>query len=263
MPYFSYNSKKIYYEDQGEGKTLLLLPSNTASSAVHLKDIQYFSKKYRVICPDYLGYGKSEGLEEMSTDFWWINAEMATMLLRHIGESQYYVIGTSGGAIIALNVAILEPNKVLGVVADSFVGEYLNLEEAHRIVASMQEKTKEQRSFWRCAHGENWEKVVDKDFKMLIAAAKLQQSLNKERLNEIKCPVLFTASMGDELIPSIDEKITNTTTAISNWRIVFYPKCKHPFMWSKPDDFRQEVEEFIEELDNTTEKQRNISCLVP
>lgn len=250
MPYFKYNDLNIYYEDEGKGKVLVLLPGNTASSAVHRRDIEYFSKKFRVICPDYIGYGKSDRVKVLPTDFWWANAVMIVELLEHLKEESYLLVGTSGGGAIALNIAIQEPDKVAGVVVDSFAGEVLDMEEIHHIVISRKTKTKEQCIFWRYAHGEDWEKVVDQDSGMLVVAAKLQENLNKKRLSEVKSPVLFTASLRDELISSIEEKITNAVIQMPNWKVVLYSSGNHPFMWSKSAEFREEVEGFINGLNN-------------
>ncbi|SNS13537.1 Pimeloyl-ACP methyl ester carboxylesterase [Anaerovirgula multivorans] len=250
MPYFEYNDLNIYYEDEGKGRALILLPGNTASSAVHRRDIEYFSKKFRVICPDYIGYGKSDRVRVLPSDFWWVNAVMVIELLKHLKEERYLLVGTSGGGVIGLNIAIQEPDRVLGIVVDSFAGEILDMDEIHHIVMSRKTKTKEQCTFWCYAHGEDWEKVVNQDSNMLIAAAELQKNLNKGRLSEVKSPVLFTASLGDELIPSVEEKITSMVTKIPNWKIVLYSSGNHPLIWSRTAEFREEVEEFIKGLDN-------------
>ena len=97
MPYFTFEDKRIFYIDEGEGNAVLLLPGNTASSAVHSSEIEYFSKNNRVICPDYIGYGKSDRVQALEEDFWIYNAEMCVELMKHLGLSRYAVMGTSGG----------------------------------------------------------------------------------------------------------------------------------------------------------------------
>lgn len=250
MPYFKYEDINIHYEDEGKGRVLILLPGNTATSSVHKRDIEYFSKQFRVICPDYIGCGKSDRVGSFPSNFWWKNAAMVIELLKHLKEDRYILVGTSGGGAIALNIAIQEPDRVIGVVVDSFAGEILDINEIHQIVRSRKTKTKEQCIFWHYAHGEDWEKVVNQDSDMLVAAAELQENLNKGRLKEVKSPVLFTASLKDELIASIEEKITSMATQMPNWKIVLYASGKHPLMWSKSAEFREEVEDFINGLDN-------------
>jgi pimeloyl-ACP methyl ester carboxylesterase len=58
MPYFVYDGKRIFYRDEGKGDVVLLLPGNTASSASHDAEVEFFTNYFRVICPDYAGYGK-------------------------------------------------------------------------------------------------------------------------------------------------------------------------------------------------------------
>lgn len=136
MPYFDYKGKQVYYNELGQGQTLLLLPGNTASSLLHKPDIEYFSTQHRVICPDYLGYGKSQRVERHPLDFWWANGEMCNELLKFLNVNDCYAVGTSGGGIIALDLAIIAPSTIKGVIADSISGEYPNSEIFKKQVAA-------------------------------------------------------------------------------------------------------------------------------
>ncbi|SET11368.1 Pimeloyl-ACP methyl ester carboxylesterase [Natronincola peptidivorans] len=250
MPYFKFQGKNIYFEDQGSGEALILLPGNTSSSAAHKSEIEHFSQKFRVICPDYLGYGRSDRMKELPRDFWWANAEMIVSLLKHLDTEVYYCIGTSGGGIIALNIAILEPNKVLGVVADSIPGIYLSVEDVGRIIEDREKKILEESIFWKLAHGEDWEEIIRQDNEILLINARKNERLNKGNLSEIVSPILFTASIKDSLIEAIEEKVIHTAKQTKDWKIVFYSNGEHPVMWSKATEFRQEVEKFISLVKN-------------
>lgn len=57
MSYFCYQSKRIYYTEIGNGKPVLLLHGNTASSRPLLT---LYKNKFHVILMDFLGHGKSE-----------------------------------------------------------------------------------------------------------------------------------------------------------------------------------------------------------
>lgn len=76
---------------------LVFLTGNTSSSAVHDGEIDYFAKKYRVICPDYIGYGKSQRIEPFPSDFWWVNAHIVVELVRNLAIDSVVIVGTSGG----------------------------------------------------------------------------------------------------------------------------------------------------------------------
>lgn len=249
MPHCSYQGKRVYYREKGSGEVLIILTGNTASSAVHDGEIDYFCKNYRVICPDYPGYGKSERIDSFPTDFWWSNAHVVLELIRNMQVDSIIAVGTSGGAMIALNMAIIAPNLVKAVIADGFIGESWSLEWVKTIVKDRDAKTRFQRSFWQAAHGEDWEKVVQKNSLMLLEAARKGESAFKGRLKEISCPVLFTGSLSDDLIPDIERGMCRVARQISSSKVVFYPNGTHPLMWSRPVEFRKEVSSFFTNLE--------------
>ena len=88
MPYFRYKEKSVFYRDEGKGEPLLILAGNTASSSAHDDDIAFFSGWFRVLCPDYIGYGKSDRVDRFPTDFWAENAEMCAALINYLGLSE-------------------------------------------------------------------------------------------------------------------------------------------------------------------------------
>ena len=55
MAYFSYDNKKIYYQEIGNGKPLIFLHGNTASSAMFLEIINHYTDIFKVILIDFLG----------------------------------------------------------------------------------------------------------------------------------------------------------------------------------------------------------------
>lgn len=51
---------KLHYEEKGTGQPVVLLHGNGEDSSYFKNQIEYFSKKYRVIAVDTRGHGKSE-----------------------------------------------------------------------------------------------------------------------------------------------------------------------------------------------------------
>ena len=245
LPFFQYHDKKVYYRDEGKGKVLLLLPGNTASSAVHLSEIKFFSESFRVICPDYVGYGQSDRVERLPVDFWWVTAEMCMDLVQSLNVDDFIAIGTSGGGIIALDAAIIAPNFVKCVVADSIPGEFLNREQLQREVKKRESLTEDSIEFWKNAHGQDWNRVVQMDSRLILEIAEVENSLFKDRLSEVKCPVLLTGSLMDDAIPNIELEICSIAKKISTSKTVLFPAGGHPLMWSRPNDFRKEVVSFV------------------
>ena len=54
MSYFEHEGNRIFYEEIGEGKPLILLHGNTASSKMLAPIIPLFSEKHHVITMDFL-----------------------------------------------------------------------------------------------------------------------------------------------------------------------------------------------------------------
>ncbi len=248
MPDFCYKNKKIFYRDEGEGQTILLLPGNTSSSSIHEGEIEFFSKRYRVICPDYPGYGKSDRVERFPVDFWWHNAEMCVQLMRSLKVGDFIVIGTSGGGMIALNVAIMYPGSVKCAIADSIPGEFPGANDIELLMNGREFLTEGQVHFWTRAHGEDWRDVVNLDTMLIVDTAKRGESFYKGRLGEIKCPVLLTGSLADDMVVNIEAGIANIARQISMSKVVLFPAGGHTLMLSRPEAFRAEVTGFIEKL---------------
>lgn len=63
MSYFVYESHKIYYEEHGAGKPLLLLHGNTTSSKMFMNVVSKFTDTYHVFLLDFLGCGQSQRID--------------------------------------------------------------------------------------------------------------------------------------------------------------------------------------------------------
>ena len=83
MSSFHYEGKKIYYEEIGNGKPLLLLHGNTACGKMFAPILPMLSEKHHVIVPDFLGCGQSERCEKWSSDLWYEWSRQATALCKY------------------------------------------------------------------------------------------------------------------------------------------------------------------------------------
>lgn len=125
MSYFNYCSKKIYYTEKGKGKPVLFLHGNTASSKMFEPLMPLYEDKYHVILIDFLGHGKSDRLETFPAELWIEEARQTLALLEHLKLGKVNLVGTSGGAWVAVNAALERPDLIDRVVADSFDGRTL------------------------------------------------------------------------------------------------------------------------------------------
>ena len=112
MACFSYHGKSIFYEECGQGTPLIFLHGNTASSKLFLPILALYSGRYRCICPDFLGNGRSDRVEAFPTDLWQDEGRQVIALIRHLNCGKACLVGTSGGAWAALNAALEGPEPV-------------------------------------------------------------------------------------------------------------------------------------------------------
>jgi len=109
--YYNVRGIKLYAEEYGTGKPLVLLHGNGGSISSMSGIIPYFSKNYRTIAIDSRAQGKSTDQGD-SLSFEMMADDVAS-LLDQMGINSAYIIGWSDGGIIALDLALRHPSKVI------------------------------------------------------------------------------------------------------------------------------------------------------
>jgi 3-oxoadipate enol-lactonase len=119
MPLVEVNGVQLYYEEEGSGPPLLLIMGLGASLETWAAQRQVFAQHYRVIAFDNRGAGRSAIPPPP-----WTVAAMATDavgLLDALGVVHAHVLGVSMGGMIAQELAIRHPTRVVRlIVAMSF-----------------------------------------------------------------------------------------------------------------------------------------------
>ncbi|WP_300668450.1 alpha/beta hydrolase [Desulfoluna sp.] len=247
MPYFTHDDLSLFYRENGTGELLVILPGNTSSSSCHEEELDYFGQTYHAVSFDFRGTGKSQRLATWSQDWWDLCAEDLAALVSHLGQKRCAVMGTSGGALVALLFAIKYPDLVSGVVADScaelFAPDNLRSEVSERSLRSI-----DQVEFWAYANGDDWDTVVAADNKLLLDFADQGGDLFKGRLNTITCPVLFTGSLNDSFIPDLGVQNIGMSKQIPGSRVFVHNDGDHPFMWACPTVFQSESDAFLRDV---------------
>ena len=247
MSEFIWHDHTIHYEDEGSGPLLMILPGNTASSAHYGDAMAHWSDSYRVICPDLLGTGQSTRLASWPVNWWEENAKMAGALLDHLACPACITIGSSGGGIIAMLMAILHPEKVQAVIADSTVSAWLPGQMAN-MVHQRQNPTEPTIQFWQMGHGDDWQDVVNADGELLLTFEREGGNWTGERLNKIHCPVLLAGSLHDELLPQIGQEALQMAERIPNCQIYLTNAGGHALIWSAPQVFFGIVGLFLKQI---------------
>lgn len=244
MPEIILNNHRLFYRERGTGPLLIILPGNTSSSAMHQRELVEFSRNYHAIALDLLGTGQSERLDVWPEDWWQQGARDVLALIDQLGEHPAILVGTSGGAVIALWAAILGSGLVRSVIADSLT-EVLAPEVIRAEIRSRERKTPDQMAFWRDAHGPDWEQVVAADSRILLAFADRGGDWFGGRLKEIQCPVLISASLTDDLLPDTGVQIPRMSAQIPESEVFLVNGGGHPLMGSRSDAFHAVAAGFL------------------
>ena len=104
----------LYYEDEGEGLPILCLPGLTRTTA----DFEYVTPHLagnRLIKMDYRGRGKSAFDQSWQNYSLPVEGRDVLELLGHLGLSKAAILGTSRGGMIAMGLAAMAKDHLLGV----------------------------------------------------------------------------------------------------------------------------------------------------
>lgn len=251
MPYFFYNSKKIYYKEIGSGFPTLFLHGNTASSKMFTTITPLFSSNFHVILLDFAGNGFSERLNLFPADLWY---EEALQVIRFIEVKNYKkvnLIGTSGGALAAINVALERPDLIHKIVADSFEGEFA-LDRFASTIREDREISKtipKLKEFYQYNHGDDWENVVDKDTAAIWQHYFAIKKFFHRPLTDLTCDFLFTGSQEDDFMPGdfFERTYSGLIQKIGHGRKYIFQSGNHPAMISNAAAFADLVTAFFNE----------------
>lgn len=249
MPYIKYADKNIYYEEIGSGFPLILLHGNTASSKMFSNITDLYTDNFKLIFIDFLGHGRSDRLKEFPADFWYDEAMQVIALLDYLNYGKVDIIGTSGGALVALNIALERDDLTNKVIADSFEGEK-SLNSMTRTIFDERQQSKSQEiscMFWEYCHGDDWESVVDNDTDIVIRHDKYIKNFFHRDLSQLAVPVMLSGSLEDEYAEIIDMEKTYTALLkkIPNGELYLFAKGGHPAMLSSAKEFSDIAKKFL------------------
>lgn len=114
MPKIKVGDINIYYEIHGKGEPFVLIPGRTGNVDTFFMHIPVFAQEYQVIAYDPRGAGQSDApdihytIEMMADDL--------DGLFDAIGIDLAHILGASLGGAIALQFALLHPEKVRSLI---------------------------------------------------------------------------------------------------------------------------------------------------
>lgn len=101
----------LIVDERGEGPAVVLVHAGIADRHMWDRELQAWSGRYRVIRYDVRGYGESPDAVE---DYW--DHEDLLAVLDACGVEQAAVVGASNGGRIALDLAVIHPDRLFALV---------------------------------------------------------------------------------------------------------------------------------------------------
>ena len=114
MPHVSIGDAEIYYEEQGQGPALMLVPGLGGQGAFWGPQMRDFSRDFRVIVHDHRGAGRSThsriqySVDQMAAD--------TVALMDRLGVDRAHYVGHSTGGAIGQTIAQDHPDRLGSLV---------------------------------------------------------------------------------------------------------------------------------------------------
>ncbi|MCK2218382.1 alpha/beta hydrolase [Actinomadura sp. ATCC 31491] len=107
----------LHVEWAGDGPALLLIPGGGGDAGMYAEVVPLLARTFTVITYDRRGNSRSPFTDPAASVAPDRQADDAAAVLDHHGARQAYVFGSSGGAIIALELVARHSHRLLGAVA--------------------------------------------------------------------------------------------------------------------------------------------------
>lgn len=248
MSYFKYQSKRIFYKEIGCGKPLIMLHGDAVSSTMFEMLLPLYQEHFRVILIDFLGNGKLDRVKKIPADLWSSQAHQVITLIEHLKLEKVNLLGTSGGAWVAVNTALERPDLIEKVIADSFDGRRLDQNFVENLLKEREYAKHDTygKQFYEWCQGEDWETVVDLNTQALVECAKKKIPLFSKPLESLSIPILFIGSKQDDMCrKDMLEEYAEMKKLVKHGSIHTFDTGGHPTIVTNAEKFADIVLHFL------------------
>jgi 3-oxoadipate enol-lactonase len=264
MPTTQVGSHSVYYDDCGAGHPVLFVSGLGGTRLGWWKQIEPFSRKFRVINMD----NRDAGDSALSTRSYTIAdmAEDTAGVTKNLELGRTHIIGISMGGMIAQELAIRYPEVVDKLVlVSTTAGGPTSINAKPEIAALLMRagddiETRVRRTFTAIAgegymakHPEDLDQIVKNSITKPMSPESYQRQLGAcmghfrqgvaDQLAQIAAPTLVVHGEYDPLIPHENGKFL--AAHIKGARLSSYPGVGHLSPIEAPERFNREVIEFL------------------
>jgi valacyclovir hydrolase len=205
MAWFQHDTSRIYYEEEGSGDPLLLIPGITLSIEDLRAIRQALTPRYRVIAADPPGSGRSGPQpREYPASYFHDDSRAFLALLEKLNASPAHIVGFSDGGEYALVMAELQPAAVRSIVAWGAAGKVATppefVEAFGQVVDDPIPELQEFSRYLKDTYGEENARIMTQSAaKALRAIMDAGGDISRNRAGEIACPVLLITGEQDAM----------------------------------------------------------------
>jgi pimeloyl-ACP methyl ester carboxylesterase len=266
MPKILAGEVELYYEEQGEGAPLVLIPGFGTGLWIWFKQIPAFAGEFRTLAFDPRGISRS-GAPDAPITIRTI-ADDTAALLRALGIERAHILGASFGGFVAQEFALGYPSmtRSLTLCCTSFGGAHHvppSLETLHALGSTKGLNTEERvRENLLLAfspgfvekHPDEVEKVIELRAEAVVPEYAYLHQLQaamafdvEERVSRISAPTLVLTGDADIIVPM--QNSLNLAGRIAGAKLVIIKGGSHTFFIEQADEFNAAVIEFIKEIE--------------
>ena len=237
--------RQIYYEEYGSGTPIFMIHGGPGSIDHFSKVIPVLSQHFTIIAMDSPSQGRSERADSLSYN---LLADNAAHFIDKLNIERCYVVGFSDGAVTALKLAALRPDKVVKVFASGGFSKLDGFTEEDKTLWTTitPEKVEKQWGGWHkeyqnLLHPSNdWKKLIY-DIRDMV---KDEIYIRDEELDDIECGVLL--AFGDRDAITLDHALS-LYRSIKKSQLLVVPNTSHMTFDEQPEIMSQAIINFFRE----------------
>ncbi len=267
MPSISINSRKMYYEEYGEGFPVLFGHSYLWDARMWEPQVEHLSPSYRCIIPEEIwGHGRSGPVDAEDCSIESLARDHLS-LIESLGIESCAVVGLSVGGMWTAHLALERPDVVKALVLmDTFVGpepaetqkRYFGMldmvEQAGVIPPQLIEqilplffssKTPAAKPLLVERFHEHLTSMISERIPGIVALGRAIFSRTSvlERLGELRIPALIVVGEDDRSRPPHEARLM--ADRIPNARLSVIPEAGHICNLEKPEEVNGLLEQFL------------------
>ncbi len=203
MSWFESAVGRIYYEEEGSGEPLLLMPGWGESIAELTRVREALTDTYRVIAADVPGSGKSEPQpRQYVSTYYRDDSEAFLAMLDSIDATPAHLVGFSDGGEYALLMAAMRPSAARSVVTWGALGKLdvppEMLDVVYNLVDAPIPPLKEWSDDLKGMYGESNARVMAQTWsKALRGIVESGGDISWSKVGAITCPALLITGEND------------------------------------------------------------------